>query len=81
MYIDKLNRKEYSNIFNTRARIIQIKSNYRNKYTNMTCRWCNEDEETQLHIMRYFSEFKQLTNNQHEMYYRDDNESTRATAK
>ena len=59
-YIDILNRKECSNIFNTRVRMIQIKGNNRNKYTNMTCRWCNENEETQIHILKYCTNFKQL---------------------
>ena len=79
-YMDNLTRKECSNIFNTRARIIQIKGNYRNRYINMACRWCNEDEETQLHTLKYCPEFKHLTNNQHEIYYQDDKDSTRATA-
>ena len=78
MYNENLNRKECSNIFNTRARMIQIKGNY----TNMTCRWCNEDEETQIHI----STAQNLNSSQTTsmkcttIYYRDDNESTRATA-
>ena len=61
--------------------MMQIKVNYRNKYTNIICRWCNEDEETQIHILKYYPEFKQLTNNQNEMYYHDDNESTSVTKK
>ena len=35
-YIDNLNRKECSNIFNTRATMIKIKGNYKNKYTVQT---------------------------------------------
>ena len=46
----------------------------------MTCIWCNEDKETQLHILKYCPEFKHLTNNQHEIYHQDDKDPTRATA-
>ena len=56
-YIDNLNRKECSNILNTRARMIKIKGNYKNKYTYLSCRWCGEDEETQPHILKYCPAF------------------------
>ena len=79
-YIDNLNRKECSNIFNTRARMIKIKGNYKNKYTDLSCRWCGEDEETQPHILKYCPAFKHLTGKQHEIYYCDDKESTKSTA-
>ena len=79
-YIDNLNRKECSNIFNTRARMIKIKGNYKNKYTDLSCRWCGEDEETQPHILKYCPAFKHLTSKQHEIYYCDDKESTKSTA-
>ena len=39
-----------NNIFNTCARMIKVKGNYRNKYSDMSCRWCKEDDETQIHI-------------------------------
>ena len=79
-YIDNLNRKECSNIFNTRARMIKIKGNYKNKYTDLSCRWCGEDEETQPHILKYCPAFKYLRSKQHEIYYCDDKESTKSTA-
>ena len=63
-YIDNLTRNECSNIFNTRSRMIQIKGNYKNKYTDLSCRWCSADEETQLHILKCCPAFKHLTSKQ-----------------
>ena len=50
--MSNLTRRACSNIFNTRARMIKIKGNYRNKYNDMSCRWCKEDDETQMHITK-----------------------------
>ena len=76
-YMSNLTRWACSNIFNTRARMIKVKGNYRNKYNDMSCRWCKEDDETQIHILNHCPEFKAITNNiKHEVYYRDDREST-----
>ena len=80
-YIDKLSRKECSSIFNTRARMIKVKGNYKSMHEDMTCRWCKKEDETQVHILKYCPEFKNLTNNTNqEMYYRDDRISARKTA-
>ena len=51
-YIDKLSRKECSSIFNTRARMIKVKGNYKYMHEDMTCRWCKKEDETQLHILK-----------------------------
>ena len=58
--------------------MIKIKGNYKNKYIDLSCRWCGEDEETQPHILKYCPAFKHLTSKQHEIYY--DKESTKSTA-
>ena len=60
--------------------MIKIKGNYKNKYTDLSCRWCGEDEETQPHILKYCPAFKHITSKQHEIYYCDDKESTKATS-
>ena len=47
----------------------------------MSCRWCKEDDETQMHILNHCPEFKAITNNtKHEAYYQDDKESTQQAA-
>ena len=52
-YLNKLTRNEASTIFKTRTRMIETKSNYKNKYkNNMTCRACGQEEETQNHILQ-----------------------------
>ena len=60
--------------------MIKIKGNYKNKNTDFLHRWCSEDEESQLHILKYCPGFKHLTSKQHEIYYSDDKESTNCTA-
>ena len=50
-YMNKLTRKQTSTIFKTRTRMIQVKSNYKNAYTSLTCRACYKEEETQQHVL------------------------------
>ena len=50
-YLSKLKRKEASIIFKLRNRMIKIKRNYKNAYTNLTCRGCDANEETQQHVL------------------------------
>ena len=68
-------------MFNTRAKMIKIKGNYRNKHNDMSFRWCKEDDETQIHILNHCPEFKAITNNtKHKVYYQDHKESTQQAA-
>ena len=60
--------------------MIKIKGNYKNKYTDLSCRWCGEDEETQAHILKYYPTFKHLTDKQHKIYYCNNKKSTKSTA-
>ena len=46
----KMTRKETSTIFKARARMLDIKNNFKNKYATLHCRKCNEEIETQEHI-------------------------------
>jgi hypothetical protein len=57
-YMTKMQRKDCTNIFSVQSRMIKIKVNYKNKYTDKTCRWCHETQETQTHILKYCVEFK-----------------------
>lgn len=50
-YTNILNREDTSIIFKARTRMMDIKSNYKNKYRDMKCRICKKEEETQEHIL------------------------------
>ena len=50
-YMNKLTRKEASTIFKARTRMLDIKENYRGKYTDNKCRACKQEPETQEHIL------------------------------
>ena len=50
-YMRKLTRNEASIIFQARTRMLKLKSNYKNGNTNLTCRICNKEEETQKHAL------------------------------
>ena len=40
-----------STIFKAKTRMLDIKNNFRNKSTTITCRACKKEEETQDHIL------------------------------
>ena len=48
--MNKLKREQISNIFKARTRMLDIK-NFRSKYTDMKCRGCGQQDETQEHIL------------------------------
>lgn len=50
-YMNELTRKEASNIFKARTRMLDVKDNFRNKYQNLACRACNAADETQQHVL------------------------------
>ena len=50
-YMNELTRKQTSLIFKARTRMLKIKGNYKNGYTNLTCRLCGKEEESQPHIL------------------------------
>ena len=50
-YINKMTRTEASLIFKTRTRMLEVKNNYKNKYTSTECRKCKQTTETQEHIL------------------------------
>ena len=80
-YMTKMQRKDCTNIFSVRSRMIKTKGNYKNNYTDLSCRWCHETQETQTHILKYCVEFKKITNNEpYETYFADDEKSTKTAA-
>ena len=50
-YLDILTRSEVSTIFRARTRMLNVKTNYKNKYKDTTCRGCGQQEETQDHVL------------------------------
>ena len=50
-YMNKLSREQISIIFKTRTRMIDVKNNFRSKYTDIICRGCGQDNETQEHVL------------------------------
>ena len=50
-YLDECNRWEASHILKARARMINVKANYKGKFRDTICRFCQLQEETQIHIM------------------------------
>ena len=50
-YMKKLTRKQASTIFKARTRMLKVKCNYKNGYTDLTCRACKDEPETQNHIL------------------------------
>ena len=50
-YMSELTRKQTSLIFKARSRMLKIKGNYKNGHSDLTCRICKNDQETQTHIL------------------------------
>lgn len=60
-YTNDLNRETTSLIFKARTRMLDIKTNYRNKYKNdLTCRLCKQEEETQEHVFSECEETERM---------------------
>ena len=80
-YMNNLTRKECTSIFAVRSRMLKVKGNYKNKYPNLTCRWCTLTNETQEHILKECREFKPITGtNTYETYYEDTLTAHKTTA-
>jgi hypothetical protein len=50
-YMEKMNRCDVSTIFKARTRMLDVKNNFRGKYTELKCRACGNADETQEHIL------------------------------
>ncbi len=50
-YMNKLTRKQCSEIFKSRARMTKLKANYKAMYYNTECRWCKYPIESLNHIL------------------------------
>jgi len=65
-YMKSESRHIASNIFIARTRMIEVKRNYKNKFENLNCRFCYQEEETQQHVLEKCtginrSEFPEIT--------------------
>ena len=49
--MNELNRNQASTIFKTRTRMLKVKGNYKNGFTNQECRLCKKHDENQQHIL------------------------------
>ena len=47
----KMSKDEAITIFKMRSRVTEVKINYRGKYEKLECDLCNEEEESQEHIL------------------------------
>ena len=76
-YMDRYNRKDCTNIFNTRARMLDVKDNYKGKHRTLTCRWCNKTQDTQQHILENCPGFRTTTaHTPYNMYFNDKENAT-----
>ena len=50
-YMLQLGRTQASTIFKARTRMLQVKNNYKKAYKNLTCRACQKENETQVHVL------------------------------
>ena len=81
-YMDKLNRKQCNAIIKARASMIKAKSNYKKgNETNLNCRFCKKDKETQEHILQNCPEMaKTVGKCEYENIMRDDVKTLRELA-
>ncbi len=63
-YMNHLTRNQCSSIFAIRARMIKTKGNYKNKYDNLKCRWCESLRESHKHVMEECPGIKHKIGNQ-----------------
>ena len=81
-YMEELTRNQASTIFKARTRMLKVKSNYKNGNTNLLCRLCKKEEETQKHALEDCEEInKHLNQVTTEMIFDENHEKLRETSK
>ena len=74
-YLQELNRKKCSTIFQIRARMLKVKDNYKSNFKDNNCRWCNHPMESQRHILESCQPFRNGDNEiTMEDFFSDDKE-------
>ena len=48
----KKKQEDAQTMFKIRSRILEVKANYNGKYETYECDLCNEEEETQEHLLK-----------------------------
>ena len=82
-YIETLSRRDCSNLFRTRTKMIKIKDNFRGAHSDLTCRWCREKPETQEHIFTECEPLRKYTIdiNYHDLMRNQENNHSTYTKK
>ena len=82
-YMDLLSRREVSAIFAARTRMLDVKANFKNKYSDTKCRWCRTEDETQQHIMEECVEInrREIEKITTKEIFTEETESLRRTAR
>ena len=81
-YMNKLTRNQASTIFKARTRMLKVKANYKNGNTNMKCRLCEKNEETQKHALEECEIINETHNKVSEqMIFNEDTNELKTTAK
>ena len=63
-YMNELTRRQASTIFKTRTRMIKVKGNYKNAYTDLTCRACKIEIESQKHVLEDCRSLQSIRNSE-----------------
>ena len=50
-YIEQLPRDKAREVFKLRSKMMNLRMNYKNMYTNTKCPRCNKEEDNELHII------------------------------
>ena len=81
-YIAELPRSDCVSIFKVRARMMKVKANYKGATNDLKCRWCQNNLETQKHILTACPYFTKITNKTpYETYFMNERTATSKTAK
>jgi phage FluMu protein Com len=56
--------------------MMKVKATYKNQFADLKCRWCNDQNEPQQHILTRCPEFKQITQDTtYDTYFQNTNKS------
>ncbi len=60
-YMNHCTRKQCETIIRTRSRMLEVKANYKGNHLDTKCRYCDEEEEDQEHILSKCKKVKEIT--------------------
>ena len=82
-YMNKLTRTQTSTLFKCRTRMLEVKENFKNMFTDNTCRMCGITTETQTHILEECKEVHQTNDllTYKEEIFRNNIQELKITAK